>query len=101
MDETIPITYKGKVLAKAKVDATELFLANMGIEDICDIEGLNQLPDLKILYLHNNKITRIFGLDHLTGLEELHLGSNKITKIEGLDRLNFLKRLYMASFTNE
>ena len=47
---------------------------------------------LKVLYLWNNKITKIENLNE--GLKELDLGNNKITKIENLNE--GLKELYLS-----
>lgn len=42
------------------------------------VEGLEQLTQLKKLFLLHNKISSIANLDHFVGLEMLELGSNRI-----------------------
>ena len=43
-----------------------------------EIDGLEELVNLKRLYLVSNKISKIQNLDALTQLEMLELGDNKI-----------------------
>ena len=42
------------------------------------VEGLEQLIQVKKLFLLHNKISSIANLDHFTSLEMLELGSNRI-----------------------
>jgi Leucine-rich repeat (LRR) protein len=51
------------------------------------IEGLQGCPNLKKLWLIENRISVIENLDPCTGLQELYLTSNRITDIGGLDAL--------------
>ncbi len=85
--QKIQIKYKGQLLTEVKSDATELYLSNKNIKDIRDIQGFDQLVNLKQLDLSHNQIDTINGLDGLVNLEKLDLSENKITKIEGLDPL--------------
>ena len=65
------------------VDGDELYLRELQIESILQIEDLP--PDLKILHLSANHIKRIEGLEKCPELIELVLDTNKITRIEGLE----------------
>ncbi len=42
------------------------------------VEGLEQLAQMKKLFLLHNKISSIANMDHFTCLEMLELGSNRI-----------------------
>jgi len=55
-----------------------LFLDNYNINEIRDIKKLKSYPNLKGLFLENNKLTKIEGLDHLVNLNKLHLEGNSI-----------------------
>lgn len=59
-------------------------------------EVFNQLTELSILILNNNKIVKIENLLNLKKLEKLELRGNKISKIEGLKNLINLKCLTLS-----
>ena len=64
--------------------------------NLSKIEGLDNLPDLKELYLQYNDIVEIENLDNLLCLEDLYLAHNNISKITGLDCLENLKYLNLS-----
>ena len=47
---------------------TTLDLKSLGISDINEIEGLNEIPNFQVLDLSNNNISEIKGLENLTSL---------------------------------
>ena len=59
-------------------------------------DSFKSLPELKILILNNNKITKISNLENVKNLEILELRGNKITKIENLNNLKNLKKLTLS-----
>jgi len=59
------------------------------------LDKLYKFINLKVLYLSDNKITKIKGLDKLINLQRLNLYNNQITEIEELDKLVNLKELYL------
>jgi hypothetical protein len=61
------------------------------------IEGLNRLPNLKILRLGGNRIGAISGLESCSKLETIGLSQNKIERIEGLDFLPNLRELSLSN----
>jgi len=63
---------------KVKVENKTLDLSDRIIEDIYEIEGLENLTDLKELDLHNNEITEIKGLEKLIKLEILDISVDPI-----------------------
>jgi Leucine-rich repeat (LRR) protein len=50
---------------------------------------------LKVLYLHNNLISKIQSLDFLKNLTSLYLNHNTIGRLEGLAQLKQLEKLYV------
>jgi len=71
--------------------------------DSCDIEDLNDLPELfECLYLtqlsiRSNKISDISRLAELTNLKSLKLNSNRISDISCLEKLTELEALNLSS----
>ncbi len=49
-------------------------------------QGLNQMSQLELLELGDNRISRVDGLNKLQNLRELWLGRNRIATISGLSR---------------
>jgi protein phosphatase 1 regulatory subunit 7 len=68
----------------------------LGKNKIKKLENLN-LPNLSILSVQSNRLSKIENLDSLPNLTELYLSDNGITKIEGLEKLTQLKVLDLAS----
>lgn len=68
----------------------ELFIANNKITTIAGLENCTKLEVLDVGY---NRIRKIEGLSSCVNLRDLWMGKNKITKIEGLSNLSKLKRL--------
>ncbi|KAI8921751.1 hypothetical protein BC831DRAFT_475811 [Entophlyctis helioformis] len=64
----------------------ELYLGYNQVARIADL-ALYRMPNLKILFLQGNRISRIDGLEHMTSLIELVLDKNQI---KGADPLSFL-----------
>jgi len=63
-----------------------------------NIESINKAfvhtcPNLQILYLQNNLISKIENLKRLRGLKYLNLAVNNITRVEGLERSENLEKL--------
>ncbi len=67
----------------------------MGKNKIKKIENLN-LPNLSILSIQSNRLTKMENLDSLINLSELYLSDNGLTKIEGLEKLANLRVLDLA-----
>lgn len=90
----VNVIVKGKI---KKVKRNKLKLMGMGITDMSQIEGLENLTSLRALNLKNNFITEIKGLEHLTNLNKLNLSGNQITEIKGLEYLNNLEFLTLSN----
>jgi len=87
------VTYRDKTY---NVKKGTLILKNKGISSISEIEGLENLHNLKQLDLSNNDISEISGLDHLENLYDLNLSNNKISEIKGLSNLRNLRFLRLS-----
>jgi hypothetical protein len=59
-----------------------LSLTKLGIADIYEINGLQNLNHLEYLDLRNNQITEVKGLEHLINLKELNLEQNPLKEDE-------------------
>ena len=90
----VNVIVKGKI---KKVKRNKLKLMGMGLTDMSQIEGLENLTSLSTLNLKNNFITEIKGLEHLTNLSKLNLSGNQITEIKGLEYLTDLKFLKLSN----
>jgi len=73
-----------------------LIILDLSRNKISRIEHLQSYLNLKSLNLSHNNISRIENLGCLEHLEELWLCSNNIERIEGLDKLPNLRRLYLG-----
>ncbi|SVC13939.1 uncharacterized protein METZ01_LOCUS266793 [marine metagenome] len=56
-------------------------------------KGLENLTQLKELWLDSNELTDVKGLENLTQLETLYLFSNNLTDVKGLEKLTQLTSL--------
>ncbi len=61
------------------------------------MDGIERFPNLKVLKLNNNNITRIEGLEHNTNLEKLFLRNNRIIEMKGLKPLRNLKHIDLSN----
>jgi len=82
---------------KYDVEDDSLYLNKKKIKNINEIEGLENLKQLKKLFLRENQIKDIVGLKTLTSLEELYLDFNSITEVIGIE---YLKKLRVLSLHN-
>jgi Leucine-rich repeat (LRR) protein len=67
----------------------ELYLGYNSINRISDL-GLHRMPQLKVLYLQGNKITKVDGLEQMTNLFELVLDKNQIKSIDPMSFLSLI-----------
>ncbi|KAL5022406.1 hypothetical protein ScPMuIL_001561 [Solemya velum] len=75
------------------MDSAELCLIDSGIKTL---DNVPVRPNLQVLNLHSNYISRIENLSCLQLLRHLDLSSNQISRIEGLDRLVSLRTLNLS-----
>ncbi|CAL6024444.1 leucine-rich_repeat domain-containing protein [Hexamita inflata] len=73
---------------------TELRVVFCGITDL---DGIQFLKNLQVLYLHDNSIIDLSPLQQLSKLTFLHLSDNKISNIVPLQSLQSLTTLYLYS----
>jgi Leucine-rich repeat (LRR) protein len=67
----------------------ELYLGYNNVSRISDL-GLHRMPQLKILYLQGNKISKVDGLEQMTNLYELVLDKNQIKTIDPMSFLSLI-----------
>jgi len=73
----------------------ELDLDSIGLTELP--KGLENLTQLKELWLGSNQLTDVTGLHKLDQLTDLHLNRNQLTDVKGLERLTKLKALYLSN----
>lgn len=74
----------------------ELNLGHLGIRDITEIQGLENLKNLKAIILWGNQIEQIQGLESVPNLQKLQFTKNKISEIKNLEKFPNLKELYLG-----
>ncbi|MBU3075232.1 leucine-rich repeat domain-containing protein [Clostridium estertheticum] len=84
--------YDGDILKGDVVKIKELKASNTNISNL---SGIQNLTELTLLYLYNNKIENIDDLKGLTKLNVLDLYNNKIENINALKKLTNLTTLYL------
>ncbi|CAD7077624.1 unnamed protein product [Hermetia illucens] len=85
-------TNSSKSKQKAQ-DVTHLYMNDKNLEKI-DITV--SCDNLKVLYLHNNRINTIVNLEKFLNLSHLYLQWNRIQNIENLNCLRNLQKLYLG-----
>ena len=68
---------------------------DLSYNNIRIIENID-LPTLEVLFLTENKITKMQNLGNVPNLKQLELGSNRIRKIEGLEKVPLLEDLWLG-----
>ncbi|KAJ3095047.1 hypothetical protein HDU97_007329 [Phlyctochytrium planicorne] len=87
---TPEVLEQGSTQKRAKGESLEAFLkraSHMSIvgKGVEIMENLNMCKNLSVLYLYDNKISKIAGLELCKNLSRLYLQNNQIETIEGLD----------------
>ena len=83
--------------AKSVRNCTEMFLAGRNIEKI---RGFEQFSNIEILWLQNNKLTKINCLNDNIRIKYLYVHDNRIRTLNGsLENFKFLTELTL--FNNE
>ena len=80
-----------KDLAGAEI-LTGLETLSVGDNGLTDIKEISALKDLKYLYAENN-LTNLEGLGNLPNLTQISLADNNISYLEGIQRLKNLREL--------
>ncbi|XP_071439702.1 leucine-rich repeat-containing protein 9-like [Hetaerina americana] len=65
-------------------------------QPVCSLKGLEDMTQLKELWVAECSIQKIECLERCTKLEKLYLYSNRISKINGLDTLTKLQTLWLS-----
>jgi putative cell wall-binding protein len=80
-----------------KSDVNKITELNAGSKGISSIAGIENLTNLRELYLYGNQIDDINPLRNLINLQTLYLISNKISDITPLENLTNLQTLYLGN----
>jgi hypothetical protein len=90
------VTVRGE---KYYVEFGKLVLHGLGLTEITEIKGLDQLTNLNQLDLRRNKIKELKGLENCQSLklQSLYLSGNQIDEIKGLKLLTSLESLDLRS----
>jgi len=81
-------------LTKADYEKVTYLIVND--RQLTSVKGLENLTQLKTLYLSRNKLTDVKGLEKLTQLKELYLNNNQLTSAKGLEKLTQLEGLVLG-----
>lgn len=85
---------------KRRRETTQLFLGNRGLEKL-DAAQMATFSNLSVLWLNDNKLTKLKGLDENVRLTALYLQNNRITSISSascsLSKLRFLRTLMLQN----
>jgi Leucine-rich repeat (LRR) protein len=122
VDELTPVLQKAREQGKPFDQITILNCSYMNLENLDGIEqlvnleilwcygnqltslrGIENLINLKILWCHRNQLTSLRGIENLRGLKELFCFNNRLTSLKGIENLNNLRELYCNNnqFTKE
>jgi hypothetical protein len=91
VDELSPVLQKAREQGKPFDQITELNCLGMNLENL---DGIEQLVNLKILYCNSNRLTNLNGIENLRNLKILYCHSNRLTNLNGIENLNNLKVLW-------
>ena len=81
-----------------KVDYDKVTKLDLGLNQLTDVKGLENLTQLKELWLTANKLTDVRGLEKLTQLEDLWLDENPALTKAQIDELQrALPKCYISS----
>jgi Leucine-rich repeat (LRR) protein len=75
-DEFIP----AGVTERYKKELTELFCGNHEIERL-DSEAMSHFPNLEVLWLNDNRISKLKGLEHNFRIKHLYLHNNNLATV--------------------
>ena len=64
---------------------------------LTNLNGIENLTNLKILICSNNQLKSLEGIEKLTNLEMLYCQNNQLTSLEGIENLTNLKLLWCVN----
>ena len=89
-DELTPVLQKAREQGKPFDQITILDCFHMDLENL---DGIEQLVNLKRLYCHNNQLTSLRGIENLRNLEILYCSNNQLDSLREIENLNNLEKL--------
>ncbi|KAG9401668.1 hypothetical protein AC1031_009522 [Aphanomyces cochlioides] len=97
---SVDMLLHGTKTTMAKGESTEQFLKRLTHltltgKKLTTIDLVAKCPNVRVLYLYDNKITNAQPLASLRLVTHVHLQRNRLTKMEHLDSLAHLEKLYL------
>ena len=89
-DELTPVLQKAR---EQGIPFDQITILNCSYMNLENLDGIEQLVNLKILYCNSNQITSLEGIEQLVNLEKLWCSNNQLTSLEGIENLRNLKIL--------
>src|SRR5574343_100362 len=90
-DELAPVVQKAREQGKPFDQITILNCYYMNLENL---DGIEQLVNLRVLYCSYNQLTSLRGIENLRNLEDLYCYRNQLTSLRGIENLRNLKYLF-------
>ena len=79
-----------------KADLEKVTMLQLDDKQLTSVKGLENLTQLRTLFLYKNQLTSVKVLEKLTRLEALTLHENRLTSVKGLEKLTKLKKLHLS-----
>jgi hypothetical protein len=90
-DELTPVLQKAREQGKPFDQITRFDCSSMNLKNL---DGIEQLVNLKILYCSYNQLTSLKEIENLRNLEKLVCYSNQLTGLREIENLNNLEMLW-------
>jgi Leucine-rich repeat (LRR) protein len=99
----LDISYKNLTNLEGIENLSNLQILYCDYNQLTSLEGIENLINLQILYCDYNQLTSLEGIENLSNLETLSCRNNRLTNLEGIENLINLKILYCYNnnFSNE
>ena len=91
IDELPPVLQKAREQGKPFDQMIILNCFHMNLENL---DGIEQLVNLKELHCSFNQLTSLRGIENLRNLKVLYCYNNQLTSLEGIENLTNLKELW-------
>ena len=87
----------GKPVDIDLTDADRLKVVRLGLSGhgITNLESLTNLPNLKVLWVHNNRLRNLSPVSKMKNMEALYLDHNQIDDLTPLANCTKLRTLYL------
>jgi len=90
-DDLTPIL---KIAKKQGIPYDQITRLNCSDQKLTNLDGIENLINLKQLYCYSNNLTSLEGIENLTKLESLDCSFNKLFNLKGIENLSNLEFLF-------